>query len=192
MKKLYRVSLLLFIIGVSSVNLIAQTKAKFGHINTRAVMKEMAEYKTAEATIQSETAKMEKQLTDMKETFQKQIEAYQKATNTMTSQERAAKEAELGERSQKVQAFIGSAQQTLEKRSHELEAPVAAKLQAAITAVGEDGGFLYIFEVGPGLPVYHSSQSVDVTSLVNAKLAASTAVKAAVTAPTTSAPSKKK
>lgn len=186
MKNLYKVSLLLLLITSSGFNAMSQTKLKFGHINSRKVMMEMPEYKAAEALIQAETAKMEKQLTDMKEAFQKQVEVYQKTANTLSNADRSQKEAELAERSQKVQAFIGTAQQILDKKSKDLQEPVSAKLAGAVEDVGMEGGFLYIFEVEPGLPVYHSAQSVDVALLVKAKLEAKAIKTLPASAPTTS------
>ncbi len=171
MKNLYKVYLLFSLFIALGFNGISQTKLKFGHINSQKIMAEMPEYKSIETTIQAESTKLEKQLTDMREEFQRLVDEYQKSSSTLSSTDRAQKEKDLGERSQKVQNFYTTAQQSLETKAKALHEPVVAKLQAAIESVGEEGGFIYIFEVEPGLPVYFSTQSVDVSSLVLAKLA---------------------
>lgn len=170
MKKSFKVSLLFSLFVLVSFNVMSQSKLKFGHINSQQILEAMPDFKAIQTTIQSESTKMEKQLTDLREEFQKSVQEYQSTSASLSAEDRAAKEKELSARSEKVQNFYTVAQQTLEAKAKSLQAPVIAKLQAAIEAVGQEGGFLYIFEVNPGLPVFYSAQSVDVSPLVKAKV----------------------
>ncbi|MBP8849347.1 MAG: OmpH family outer membrane protein [Breznakibacter sp.] len=174
MTKLFYIPLLVTLLFASSATLCAQSSLKFGHIISQKVILEMPEYAANEKAIKDETTKLEKQLTDMREAFQTLVGEYQQVAQTLSAEERSAREANLGERSKKIQDFYQTAQQSLEAKAKALQEPLMAKLQKAISAVGEEKGLLYIFEVEPGLPVYFSTKSVDVTELVKAKLAPST------------------
>lgn len=176
MKKLFYIPLLVTFLFASSAIVKAQSSLKFGHINSQKVILEMPEYAANEKAIKDETAKLEKQLTDMRESFQALVGEYQQVAQTLSAEERSAREANLGERSQKIQNFYQTAQQSLEAKAKALQEPLMAKLQKAINAVGEEKGLLYIFEVEPGLPVYFSTKSVDVTEFVKVKLAPVTPV----------------
>lgn len=174
MKKLFYIPLLAMLLFASSANIIAQSSLKFGHINSQKVIHEMPEYAANEKAIMDETSKLEKQLTDMREAFQTLVGEYQQVAQTLSADERSAREQNLGERSKKIQDFYQTAQQSLEAKAKALQEPLMVKVQNAINAVGEEKGFLYIFEVEPGLPVYFSSKSVDITEFVKAKLTPAT------------------
>lgn len=180
MKNRFYLPLMVTILFAVTSGIVAQSSLKFGHINSQKVVLEMPEYAANEKAIKDETAKLEKQLTDMREAFQTLVGEYQQVSASLSAEDRAAREANLGERSQKIQNFYQTAQQSLEAKAKGLQEPLMAKLQKAITAVGEENDILYIFEVEPGVPVYFSPKSIDVTPLVKAKLAATTAPAAPV------------
>jgi outer membrane protein len=97
-------------------------------------------------------------------------EEYMKLVKTMSAEERAQREDELTQMNQRVQNFYTLAQQLLQSKEQELKAPLLRKVETAIQEVGEENGFLYIFEVTSGVPVFRSAKSVDVNPLVKAKL----------------------
>jgi len=165
-EKLLFFAVALLFIGTA---LIAQTP-KFGHVNLESIAIEMADYKQIQTILDAETSKLENQFTTMREELSKIESDYKQKAATLTPTEREAKEKEMMEMQGKVQAFFENAQQTLQQKNQELQLPVLDKLNKAIDAVGAEGGFLYIFEIKAGLTLYHSSQSIDVTSLVKAKL----------------------
>ena len=165
-EKLLFLAVALLVFG-SALN--AQT-LKFGHVSLESIAAEMPEYKQIQTILDAETSKLENQFTTMREELTKIESDYQQKAATLTPAERQAKETELMEMQGKVQAFFENAQQTLQQKNQELQLPVMDKLNKAIDAVGAEGGFLYIFEIKAGLALYHSSQSIDVTSLVKAKL----------------------
>ena len=167
MKKLY--PLLVFLVLYSTV-IFAQQPMKFGHINTAELMSVMPDLKVVEVQLETEFKAKEDQLTSIQEELKaKQIE-YQQIAQSMTPEQRAAKEQELGELGQKAQNYYLLAQQQLKAKENELKAPIIQKLKAAIQEVGDEEGFLYIFELSSGMPLYHSEKSVDVAPLVKAKL----------------------
>jgi outer membrane protein len=163
---------LLMIAGITTLS--AQQGIKFGHINTEEVFMAMPELKQIQAQLEAEIKKQEDNLTIMNEDLKKKQEEYQSIASTLSETELSAKQTELMEMNQRLQNFYTLAQQMLQAKEQELKAPLLQKIQNAIEAVGNENGFLYIFEVGSGLPVYHSDKSVDVAPLVKAKLGITT------------------
>jgi outer membrane protein len=162
--------LFLAIFMVLAASALQAQAPKFGHVSMEAVALEMPEYKQIQTVLDAETSRLESQFTTMKEELGRLEQEYQQKAATLTQEERKAKETELMEMQGKVQAFFENAQKTLQQKNQEMQVPVLDKLKKAIDAVGVEGGFLYIFEVKSGLTLYHSSQSVDITPLVKAKL----------------------
>lgn len=163
----------LFIMAMAIVLTGSALKAqtlKFGHIDIEAVVMDMPEYKNIQTVLDAEAAKLENQFTTMREELGKLEKDYQQKAASFTPQQKEAKEKELMEMQQKVQAFFQNAQQSLQQKSQEMQVPVWDKVNKAIDAVGEEGGFMYIFEVKSGFTLYHSIQSVDITPLVKTKL----------------------
>jgi outer membrane protein len=97
-------------------------------------------------------------------------QAYQAEAQTLSAEERTAKETELMELNQKVQNYYMLSQQQIQAKQNELQAPIVQKLKAAIQEVGDEEGFLYIFEMTSRVPVFASDKSIDVGPLVKAKL----------------------
>jgi outer membrane protein len=164
--KLCILSLLLFI-GVLGYG---QQPMKFGHVNTQEIINSLPELNVIQTQIESEYKQKENQLTTMQEDLKNQQEAYMKVAQSMSSQARADKESELQAMGQKVQNYFMLAQQQLQAKEQELKMPLLQKVQTAIQEVGDENGFLYIFEVAGGMPIYRSEQSTDVTPLVKAKM----------------------
>lgn len=143
---------------------------KFGHIDTEAVFTAMPEMALVEKTLEEEYKKQELQLTSLQEQLKTKQDDYTKIAKSLTPEVRAEKEGELMEFNQRIQNFYTLAQQQLQAKQRELQAPLVKKVEQAIQEVGEENGFIYIFEKEAGLAVYNSNKSIDVAPLVKAKL----------------------
>ncbi len=168
--KLGLLSLLLFV----GVVVYGQQPMKFGHINTQEVLNSLPELKVIQAQLETEYKEKENQLATMQADLKTQQDEYVKVAQTMTPQARAEKEKGLQEMGQKVQNYYLLAQQQLQAREQELKMPIAQKVQAAIQEVGDENGFLYIFETASNMPLYRSEKSVDVASMVKVKMGITT------------------
>lgn len=151
-----------------------QQSFKFGNINTQEILNSMPELDVIKTQLENEYKQKENQLTTMQEDLKTQQEDYMKLAESMSPDERASREKELQSMGQKVQNFYVLAQQQLQAKEQELKMPLVKKVQTAIQEVGDENGFLYIFEVSSGVPVYHSDKTVDVTPLVKEKLGIAT------------------
>jgi len=163
--------LLMLLIVISGFGLSAQT-LKFGHLDVNQVFMAMPEFNTIQKTIEDETSRLEMQFTNMREELQKFENEYEKIASNLTPQQRQDKEREYSEMAEKVQQFFTNAQQTLQQRQYELQMPVMDKMLKAIEEVGDEEGFLYIFQINSEyeLTLYRSSKSIDVTPLIKKKL----------------------
>jgi len=168
--RLVLLSVLLFV----GVMVYGQQPMKFGHINTQEVLNSLPELKTIQTQLEAEYKQKENQLITMQTDLKNQQEQYVKVAETMSPEARAEKEKSLQEMGKKVQNYYALAQQQLQARDQELKMPLVKKVQTAIQEVGDENGFLYIFETATNMPIYRSSQSVDVAPLVKAKLGITT------------------
>lgn len=77
---------------------------------------------------------------------------------------------EIQDRAAKIEQFRQTASQDLQRQQEQLLAPIQAKFNDAVKAVGQEGNFTFIFPMEGGLILYQGADVVDVTSLVKAKL----------------------
>ncbi|MBR8536506.1 OmpH family outer membrane protein [Carboxylicivirga sediminis] len=166
--KIYYTLVVVFLLAIGSVN--AQQPMKFGHINSAEILQAMPELKAIEEQMEAEFEQKESQLMTMQQDLQTKQQSYQQDVESLSAAERQAREQELMELNQKVQNFYLLSQQQIQAKQNELQAPVIQKLQAAIQEVGDEEGFLYIFEMTSRVPVFASDKSIDVGALVKAKL----------------------
>ncbi|ASB48521.1 OmpH family outer membrane protein [Alkalitalea saponilacus] len=167
--RLIRNSGLIIIALLMSFGVSAQTP-KFGHVSVADIILQMPEYQQIGKTMEDETAVLERQFTSMREELNRIEIEYENNFDTYTPAQRTAKEEEYAQLQQRVQEFFTNSQQTLQRRQEELQIPVLNKLFSAIEEVGNEHGFLYIFEINSGLTLFQSTTSVDVTPLVKQKL----------------------
>ena len=163
--------LLLIVLGLTWFGLTAQTY-KFGHLDVNQIFMAMPEFNNIQKILDEETSRLEMQFTIMREELQKLENEYTKNVATYTPQQIQAKEAEYMEMAEKVQNFFTNAQQTIQQRQYDLQMPVLQKLLKAVEAVGDEEGFLYIFQINSerDVVVYRSSKSVDIAPMVKKKL----------------------
>ncbi len=162
--------LLAIAIAFTSFSSVLAQKLKFGHINTMELMASLPEMQSVQTELETAFSEKENQLTTMQEDLRAQQQAYMETAQEMGPAARAAKEKELMELNQKVQQFYAMAQQEIKQKEQELRTPIAQKVKQAIQDVGDENGFMYIFEAVSGIAVYKSNDSEDITALVKAKL----------------------
>jgi outer membrane protein len=158
------------ILLLGTIHANGQQGLKFGHVDTQDVFQSLPEMATVEKTIEEEYKKQEAQLTSLQEQLKAKQDDYVKVAKNLAPDVRAQREAELQQFNQRIQSFYTLAQQQLQAKQQELQAPLVKKVEAAIIAVGDEQGFMYIFEKEAGLTVYLSAKSIDATPLVKTKL----------------------
>ena len=163
---LKKIALLLMLILPMSV--FAQ---KFGHIKTQEILIAMPEYTKAQTDIQTMQQQYDDEMKRLGEELNKKFAAYQQEQANLPKniQERRQKELqELNERGMQMQQ---DAQQQLQQSWMQMLEPIAKKIDDAIKAVGQEGGYVYIFDLNATqIPFVDETLSTDVTGAVKAKL----------------------
>ena len=163
---LKKIALLLMLVLPMSV--FAQ---KFGHIKTQEILTAMPEYTKAQTDIQTLQKQYDDDMKRVADELQKKFAAYQQEQANLPKniQERRQKELqELNERGMQMQQ---DAQQELQQSWMQMLEPIAKKIDDAIKAVGQEGGYVYIFDLNATqIPFVNETLSTDVTGAVKAKL----------------------
>ncbi len=143
---------------------------KFGVINFDAIMLGMPEYTAMQNQIAEASKKYEDEYGKLKEEFDKKMTEYQQLDQDAATP-KAIKDRrmqEMTELDQKAQQFLNSAQQDLQRMQMQQAAPIQQKILDATKAIGQEGGYVFIFPVG--LSVYEGAQVEDVTNIVAKRL----------------------
>ena len=163
---LKKIALILMLIAPMSV--FAQ---KFGHIKMQEVVSLMPEYTKAQTDINTMQKQFDDELKRAQDDFAKKYAEYQQdqANLPKNIQERRQKELqELTERGMQLQQ---DAEQQLQQSWMQMLEPIVNKIEEAIKAVGQEGGYTYIFDLNTtNIPYVSETLSTDVTAAVKAKL----------------------
>ena len=148
----------------------ANAQGKFGHVNSQEIIQAMPEFAKARTDIENLTKQYEADLKSMYEELQKKGEAYEKEQATLPQNIKERREKELAEMQQKIQQSYQDNQQALAKEQQDKMQAITTKVIDAIKAVGQAGNYVYIMDMGSGIPYISTTLSTDVTAEVKKKL----------------------
>ena len=163
---LKKIALILLLIAPMSV--FAQ---KFGHIKTQEILVAMPDYIKAQTDIQTMQKQYEDEMKRAQDEFNKKFTAYQEEQANLPKNIQERRQKELQELNQKGMQMQQDAQLELERSWMSMLEPIAKKIDDAIKAVGQEGGYVYIFDLNATqIPFVNETLSTDVTGAVKAKL----------------------
>ena len=163
---LKKIALILLLIAPMTV--FAQ---KFGHIKTQAIISIMPEYTKAQTDIQTLQKQYEDDIKRLTDELQKKFTEYQQEQANLPKNIQERRQKELQELNEKGMLAQQDAQQELERAWMSMLEPIAKKIDEAIKAVGQEGGYVYIFDLNTtNIPFVNETLSTDVTDAVKAKL----------------------
>ena len=163
---LKKIALLLLLIAPMSV--FAQ---KFAHFKSMDIIPVMPEYAKAQTDIQALQKQYEDEIKRASDEFNKKFAEYQQEQKTLPQNIQERRQKELQELSDKGMQFQQDAQQQLQKAYADMMEPIYKKIEDAIKAVGQEGGYTYIFDLNrTEIPYVNEAQSTDVTAAVKAKV----------------------
>jgi outer membrane protein len=143
---------------------------KFGHVNSQEIIQAMPEFTKARADIEALTKQYEADLKAMQEELQKKTEEYEKLAKDTPANIKERREKELQDLYQKIQQTYQDNQQALAKEQQEKMQAITTKVLDAIKSIGQAGGYVYVMDMGAGIPYISTTLSTDVTTQVKAKL----------------------
>jgi len=163
---LKKIALILLLIAPMSV--FAQ---KFGHIKSQEILTVMPEYTKAQTDIQAMQKQYEDEMQRVRDEFTKKYTAYQQEQANLPKNIQERRQKELQELSDRGMQMQQDSQQQLQQSWMEMLEPIAKKIDDAIKAVGQEGGYVYIFDLNATqIPFVNETLSTDVTGAVKAKL----------------------
>ena len=163
---LKKIALILLLIAPMSV--FAQ---KFGHIRTQEIVTAMPEYTKAQTDIKTMQQQFEDEIKRASDDVNKKYAEYQQDQANLPKNIQERRQKELQELNQKGMQMQQDAQQQLQQSWLEMLEPIAKKIDDAIKAVGQEGGYVYIFDLNATqIPFVNETLSTDVTGAVKAKL----------------------
>ena len=163
---LKKIALLLLLIAPMSV--FAQ---KFGHVKFAEILTVMPEYTKAQTDIQAQQKQYEDEMKLASDELTKKFTEYQQEQANLPKNIQERRQKELQELNEKGMQFQADAQQQLQKAYAEMMEPIYKKIDDAIKAVGQEGGYVYIFDLNrTDIPFVNESLSTDVTPAVKGKL----------------------
>lgn len=163
---LKKIALLLLLVAPMSV--FAQ---KFGHVKFAEILTVMPEYTKAQTDIQAQQKQYEDEMKRASDELTKKFTEYQQEQANLPKNIQERRQKELQELNEKGMQFQADAQQQLQKAYAEMMEPIYKKIDDAIKAVGQEGGYVYIFDLNrTDIPFVNESLSTDVTPAVKGKL----------------------
>ena len=163
---LKKIALLLLLIAPMSV--FAQ---KFGHVKFAEILTVMPEYTKAQTDIQAQQKQYEDEMKRASDELTKKFTEYQQEQANLPKNIQERRQKELQELNEKGMQFQADDQQQLQKAYAEMMEPIYKKIDDAIKAVGQEGGYVYIFDLNrTDIPFVNESLSTDVTPAVKGKL----------------------
>lgn len=168
-----KVKVILSAVALLCVGFVAQAQdVKIGYTNVEFIMDLMPEMEQIGADIKDYETQLQTNIQTKAEDFQRQVQTYQQASQTMTEQARAAKEQELTALQGTLQKYEQDAQTSYQRKLGELLAPVQTKVVNAINSVAAEHNYSHIFAESAGqAPILLYTKEEDkFTELVLAKL----------------------
>ena len=145
---------------------------KFGYFNRAEIFQSMPETVAATKKLDEISKNYESELARMNEEYQKKGSDFIAAKDTLPEAIKTRRMTEIQDIEQRLQAFYQDSQNEIKKNQQDLIIPINTKLMNAVKIVGQDQGFVYIFDTSAnaGLMYWSVDKCVDVTNLIRAKL----------------------
>ena len=145
---------------------------KLGKVDKVAIFNAMPEKVEAEAQIKLLSEQYQKEYDLLRAEYNRKYADFQAMAidNKTPGTIKERRMQELQENNDKIELFMKSVSADLEKKEQEFIAPLKKKIDEAVAAVGEAGGYLLIYDVNDTKIAYASDVFEDVTPLVKAQL----------------------
>jgi outer membrane protein len=169
-KSIQLMTLAAFMFAAFTVSAQAVKPIKLGHIEVEKLMEIMPEVKKAETSLRAKQEEFQKVFEEMLTRRNELLKDLQDNGKNYTEVKRNTLEQDITDVNGRLQQLNTSAGEQMQAAESELFKPILEKIQKAIKQVGDENGFLYIFELGSNAIRYASETSEDVLPLVKKKL----------------------
>lgn len=168
MKHFSKFLLVLFLFSTTTT--FAQSY-KFGHINSQELIALMSDRDSALVKLDKYSKDLQETMDAMQSEYASKANTYQQKQATWTAAVLEAKQKELQQIQANFEQFQQNAGQEYQQMQQLLFAPVIKRANEAITKIGKDNGFIYIFDTSTGsLPYINETQSTDIMPMAKTAL----------------------
>lgn len=169
MKQLLKL-LAVAVLVVSFTSATAQTKQKFGHINSDELLRLMPGIDSIQLKLQNYKTAIESQLKTMQTEYDNKLNDYMANEAKLSDLLKKTKVEEIKDLEARMQAFANQAQESMQTEQEKLLQPVLTKAKKAIEDVAKENGYSYIFDsVAAGVLLF-AAPTDDIMNLVKTKL----------------------
>lgn len=123
---------------------------KIAHINSEELVSAMPESKAMQDDLAKMAQNFDNDYKSQATALQAKLEKYQKEAPSKTDEENAKRQQEVAQLQQKLQSYLKSAQEEMQKKQMDLIKPIIEKAQKAIQDVAKEKGIKYVFDSAPG------------------------------------------
>lgn len=145
------------------------SNAQVAHINSEELVAAMPETKAMQEQLKTLGQSYDTEYKAQVNALKAKAARYQTESATKTNEENAKRQAEIEENQKKLQLYMSSASEELQKKQFDLLKPIIDKAQKAIQDVAKEKGIKYVLDSTPGkgLIVFDGE---DLMAAVKAKL----------------------
>ena len=171
----------LFVLPLMGVS--AQT-AKFGFYNTQTVIVDMPEFIKAQAELKELSNKYQAEMTRTQTEFNTKYQQFVQQKDSLPQAIADRRQKELQEMGERAKQYQDEAQKGMQEAQEKKLTPIYQKIENAVKAIGQEGGFTCIFDMArTQIPYVSESQMTDLTSKLKARVGATGKAPAATAAP---------
>lgn len=142
---------------------------KMGYVNSALLLSEHPDIKAADSKLEGLQTQYAKQIQDKIAVLQGKYSSLEKERANIAPKELQDRVAALQQEEQALAQEEQSLQQEFLKKREELYQPILDKVNNAISEVGKEGSYLFIFDASQGALLF-TDETLDLTSAIKAKL----------------------
>lgn len=163
-KILLAVALLLPLVGAQAQTL------KIGLVDVNSIVQAHPDTQEAQNKLQAAQKQFSDQNNKLLEEGQRLVDEFQKLPENTIPAIRDQKARDIQNQQDKIQQFLQTAEQELQRMQSDLMGPIVQKVRDAIESVGKEGSYSLVQNYEPSLTFYYAAPIVDITPDVKAKL----------------------
>lgn len=162
------------VLALVAAPLVAQAPAgaRIAYIRSQAVLESAPGRVEAEAALEKEYQALADSARRMEESFNRQVQDFQKAAPAMTEKLRTTRDSALRARQAELQIQQQAMQRAFQQRQGEMMQPITAQIRLALEDMRAADGYAIIFDAdaAQGGAIVASDKNLDLTDRVIAKL----------------------
>jgi outer membrane protein len=149
----------------------AASASRFAWVNSQLIIRQVPGYTAAESTLNADIAGFRGEVERLQTQLDSMVGAYDRQQIALSPSARTAKQQEIREMQQRLQARYGELQTRAAERERELVAPLEERVKGIIEGLRAERNLAFIFDVGaPGNNIVAADRALDLTALVVQRL----------------------